>query len=423
MGESDVTGPSQPSAAAEWRASWTLVLAATVGYSISSIPAGSTGVMMGPIEAEFGWSRTEIYSGVALISFIGVLLATFIGAGIDRFGARPIGIAAGAAMSAAIAALALVGESLWQWWALWALVGLASAAMPTVWLTPVAGRFTASRGLAVAIVLSGSGLATFAVPIISHALVEAYGWRGAYMGLGMIWAVLTLPLLLLFFHGGGNPSSGKRTGAAATAPAELPGFTVSQGFRSVNFYKLLLAAFFGIFGGVALIMNLVPVLISTGIPRGSAATVSGLIGIATITGRIAGGWLLDRMSAKLIAALSTSLAAVLPVILLLFPGSAALAAIAIIIYGLVGGAKIGATAYLASRHLGQRAFGTLYGTINASIAFAVGTAPLAANFIYDLTGSYEIVMWAAAPILLLGGAIYASLGTYPDFAPKERSAG
>ena len=54
-------------AAREWRAGWTLVLTAMLGYSISSIPAGSTGVMMAPLAQEFGWSRTEIYSGVSLI--------------------------------------------------------------------------------------------------------------------------------------------------------------------------------------------------------------------------------------------------------------------------------------------------------------------------------------------------------------------
>jgi len=412
-GESDVNEQTRWAAAREWRAGWTLVLTAMLGYSISSIPAGSTGVMMAPLEQEFGWSRTEIYSGVSLISFIAFAVAPFLGAAIDRLGPKAIALTACALFSAGIAGLALVSGELWQWLAAWAVIGLAAAAMPTVWLAPIPARFSASRGLAVAVVLSGSGLSTFLVPMIAHALVESHGWRGGYVGLAAIWAAVTLPLVALFFGGG----SGARGASRSETPerAALPGFTAAQGFASANFWKLFLASFCGIFGGVALIMNLVPVLVSTGIAKGAAAGIAGLVGIATITGRVIGGWLMDRMSAKLIAALSTCMAAVLPVLLLAAPGSAAVAAAGIVTYGLFGGAKVGAIAYLASRHLGQKAFGTLYGTINGGVALAVAIAPLAANFIYDMTRSYEIVMWAAIPMLMLGALIYASLGRYPEF--------
>lgn len=414
-----MTQAERSATAIEWSANWKLVLAATLGLSLASIPAGSTGIMMAPIEEEFGWSRTQIYSGTSLISFIAVCLATFIGMSIDRLGARRIGIAAAVLLCLAIGSLSLVGNSLWQWWACWIFVGLACAAMPTVWLTPVASRFKESRGLAVAIVLSGSGLATFFVPIIAHTLVQNYGWRTGYLGLSMIWALLSLPFLILFFWGSA-PSPARRPGeakAAATGPR--PGLSVREGFTSVTFYKLLFAAFGSIFGGVALVLNLVPVLTSSGIHTGTAATVAGLIGISTIAGRVAGGWLSDRMSAKGIAAASTFAAAALPVALLLFPGSVGGAIFGVLAYGLAGGAKMGALAYLASRHLGERAFGTLYGTINAMIALAVGIAPLAANYIYDVTKSYEPVMWAAVPILAVAALLYVSLSAYPEFGERD----
>jgi MFS family permease len=389
-----------------------------VGYSLSSIPAGSTGVMMGPIERDFGWTRTEIYSGTALISFIGVALATFMGAAIDRLGPRRIAIAAAVLMCGSIAMLSTVEKSIWHWWIGWSFVGIAAATMPTVWLAPVAGRFSASRGLAVAIVLSGSGVATFLVPIISNVLVEHHGWRGAYVGLGAIWAVISIPLILAAFKGPRRSGGTRPSTPSAEERAGLPGLTVRQGFSSPNYYKLLFAAFGSIFGGVAIIMNLVPMLVSTGLSQGTAAPIAGLVGIATITGRVFGGWLMDRMSAKVIAAISTFVASVLPVTLLVAPGSAAAATFGVLAYGLVGGAKVGALAYLASRHLGQRAFGTLYGAITAVVALAVGISPLAANYIYDITRSYEIVLWAAVPVLTIAALLYLSLGPYPEFGDR-----
>lgn len=392
-----------------------------VGYSLASVHAASIGVMMEPIERDLGWSRTQIYSGASLVSFVAMGLATFAGAGIDRFGARRIGIATVVLMCLAIALLSTTGDSLWGWWARWVLVGIAISAMPTVWIAAVAGSFNASRGLAISVALSGSGIGMFLAPIIANALAMEYGWRGGFVGLAAIWGAVTLPLVLLFFHGPKPAPRSTARDAASSEAAALPGLTAREAFRSPTFYKLLFAGAATTLGGVAIILNLVPVLTSLGVDRTNAATLAGLSGIATIVGRVTGGWLLDLVSAKWIAAVASAIAIILPVLLLLFPGSVAAATIGIVIYGMMSGAMIGALVYLASRHFGQRAFGTLYGAINASIAFVVALAPLAANFIYDLTSSYEPVMWAAVPVLIAAGLLYASLGTYPEFARETKT--
>jgi MFS family permease len=399
----------------EWRTGWTLVLSAMVGYSIASMHAGMAGVMMGPVTAEFGWSRTEYYLGVSLVSVVNMVMATFMGLAIDRYGPRPVAIVTSAILFGAVAFMSTTGENLWGWWARWLLVGVGISAMPTVWVTAVAARFRASRGLAVAIALAGSGIGTSAAPVLTHALVESYGWRGGYVGVSAIWAAVAMPLILLFFHGP------KREPAPAAntqqhSRKELPGLTRREGFRSRNFWLLLFGGAGSTLGGVALVMNLVPVLISTGLERGTAASVAGIIGIATIMGRIAGGWLSDHFEARWIAFGATLAAVILPVGLLFSPGSVPVAAVSVALYGFMGGAKVGALAYLAGSYFGQRAFGTLYGAINATIAFAVASAPLLANYIYDLTQSYTPAMWAALPVIVLAALAYLLLGEYPDFS-------
>jgi MFS family permease len=408
-------------ATAEWRENWTLVAAAAAGVSLSAVSTSSLGVMMEPIEQEFGWSRAEISLGTSLVSFIAMGLATFAGLGIDRLGARPVGIMAAVAMCAGIALMSTVGGQLWQWWALWALVGVSSAAMPTVWVASVSSHFVAGRGLAMAIALSGSGISTTLVPIVTQWLVSDFGWRGAYLGIAALWAAVVLPLVLLFFRNTRpKPVAGKSAEKNATAPpADLPGLTAREGFTSLRFYKLAFAAFLSMSAGVALILNLVPVLRSTGLTPATAATVAGIIGISTITGRIVGGWLMDRISAGTIAALSSAGACVLPLLLLMLPGSVVAAAAGVAIYGLMGGAKVPAVVYLASRHFGQRAFGVLYGAINTMIALGVGLGPLIANIVYDATHSYTPVMWTAVPFLALAAVLYLSLGAYPDFDKAE----
>jgi len=417
-GESELTQDGRASAAGEWRTNWTLVAAAAAGISLSAVSTSSLGVMMEPLEREFGWSRAEISLGTSLVSFIGMALATFTGLAIDRLGARIIGILAATLMCAGIGLMSSVGGQLWQWWALWALVGISASAMPTVWVASVSSHFTVGRGLAVAIALSGTGISTSLVPIVAQQMVDSYGWRAAYLGLAAIWAIVVLPLVLLFFRNARrNVASAK--GQPAQPAADLPGLTARQGFASAKFYKLALAAFLSMSAGVAIILNLVPVLRSTGLTPTTAASVAGIIGIATITGRIIGGWLMDRISAGVIAALSSAGAAILPLVLLLLPGSVPAAAAGVAIYGLMGGAKVPAVVYLASRHFGQRAFGVLYGAINTTIALGVGLGPLVANMVYDATHSYTPVMWAAVPFVLLAALLYLSLGRYPEFDKQE----
>ena len=411
---------AQPSASKEWRGGWTLVLASLTGIMVSALPTSSIGVLMEPLEREFGWARAEISSGPGLVSIIAMALATLVGLAIDRFGARPIALTAAGLMLSAIALMSTVSDSLWHWWAIWGLAGVASAAMPAAWLAPITARFSASRGLAMAVALCGSGITNSLAPIVTHYLVENHGWRVAYLGVAAIWALFALPIIVAFFWSGSR--SGGASAKTATASGDLPGLSVREGLSSRAFYQIGIAAFLSTGAGVGIILNLFPVLVSTGISRGDAAWVAGLMGVSTIVGRLCGGWLLDRVEAKVIAALSAFLAIAMPVCLLLAPGSITVAALGVATYGLVGGAKIPAIAYLTSRHLGQKAFGTLYGTINASIALSVAISPVAANLIYDAAKSYNMAMWAAVPALVVAAILYVTLGRYPDFSRKDAAA-
>lgn len=403
------------SARAEWRGGGALlVAAAAAGMSLSAVSSASLGVMMAPIEQDLGWTRTQISFGTSLVPLVAVALGAAAGLTIDRFGARRIAILAALLMCSGIALMSSIGDNLWQWWALWALVGVAGSAMPTVWIAPVSRRFTAGRGLAVAITLSGTGISTSLVPPIANWLVENHGWRAAYLGLAGFWAAVVFPLVFLFFRSAEAPRGVTKADRKAQAAAQ-PGLTARQGFATRAFYTLALAAFLSMSAGVALILNLVPVLRSTGLTAAVAASIAGIIGVATILGRIVGGALMDRMSAKAIAAVSAGGAAVLPAALLLFPGSPVAAAVAVFIYGLFGGAKVPALVYLASRHFGARAFGVLYGAVNMMVALGVGLGPVIANYVFDITRSYSPVMWTAVPFLLAAALLYASLGRYPDF--------
>jgi MFS family permease len=200
------------------------------------------------------------------------------------------------------------------------------------------------------------------------------------------------------------------------------GLTARQAFRSAAFYKLASASIVANFIGIAIILNLIPILRWNQLTPTNAAQVASLVGIFTIVGRVIGGAFIDRIDARFIAGGASFMLVTLPVLLMLFPGNMTAAIVGVITMGLMGGAQSPCIAYLASRHIGQRAYATVYATIMAVMSLGVGLGPLFANLIFDMTQSYSLVMWAALPMITIGALLFISLGAYPDFAKEEEKA-
>ena len=405
------------SARDEWRRHWPLVGTTTAAVSLSVLPTASFGVMLGSIEADSGWTRAEISSGPTLVSICALFLATLAGYAIDRLGARRIGLFVALSMVVGIALMSTAGGSLWQWWAIWAIFAFAAAANPAVWLTPVSGLFNAGRGTAIAVTLSGIGITMTIVPPFTHYLNEAYGWRNGYLALAAIWGAVVLPLVFLLFRGAEEAGPNKPETEKAD-PDSLPGLTVREGFRRAAIWKMLGAGFAASLAAVSVVMNLVPILVSTGMDKGSAAWLAGFSGLGSLAGMVVGGPLLDRFSARSIIVVTTLLPMSLPLGLLFAPTSIPVMTAAVLLSGAMGGVRISAIVYLVSRYFGARSFGTFYGTVSTTTGVSAGLGPILANYVYDLNHSYELVIWAALPGYVLAAALYASLGAYPDFGDE-----
>lgn len=405
------------SALAEWRTSWTVAITAMLGCSYTSIHVYSIGVFIFPLEAEFGWTRAQISSGMMILGVVGVLLSPFVGAAIDRWGPRRIGLTGAVLHLCTFASLSLVSANILSWWAAWLIVSTSAVFIsPTVWAAAVSSLFHKSRGLALAVALTGTALSSMAVPALGHTLVEQLGWRGAYVGISLSYAVVTLPLLWLFFYGASDRQRGHaRSGVEPAAPtAVLSGMTAREAFLSRKYLSLSLGAAALMFASGGILVNLVPILKADGLSVGTAAWIAGMTGIGTITGRLVTGWLLDRYQANVVGALGVVLPIFTAGLLLAFPGSIPLAIAAVLLLGLNLGSEVDAVGYLVARHFGLLAFGALFGTIIGITNLLLGVGPLVANHIYDLTRSYDTFLWIAIPTCLVASLFFLSVGRNPD---------
>lgn len=408
-------------ARAEWSRNWRVVVPGFGGIMLVSAHGHALGVMIRPLEEAFGWPRAQISAGFMFISVMALLVAPLVGRAVDRFGPRRIALLGVPVYCLTLSSLSLAGPDVLTWWALWFLVALgAMTILPVVWISVLNGSFVKSRGLAMAVALSGTGLGAAVFPYLTETLVESLGWRMAYAALAGICFLAVYPVTLLFF----------REGTAPTAPDphiddrtdEPEGPSARAQALSGRFFRLAAASAIFAVASCALTNNMVPVLIGEGLVPARAAATAGLLGIGSITGRLVGGVLLDRFDANKVAAASVLLP-VLPVAVLLWTEASPLwAGIACLILGLSVGTELDACAYLVARHFGTRNFGSLFGFINGLLLFGAGLAPLTANHIYDVTRSYDLVLWGLLPLFVATALLFLSLGSRASEHPQSAGA-
>jgi predicted MFS family arabinose efflux permease len=400
----------------ELRQHWRVLPPCLAGITLCSTHGYSLGVMIPVLERAFGWPRAEIALGLTIISTIALVGAPLVGLAIDRFGPRRIALSGVLLFCFALAMLSTTHD-LTSWLLLWVLLGAGNMLiLPTVWTKAINHYFDANRGLALALALCGTGVAAAFVPSLTNALIEHFGWRHAYVGLGLIGAAITFPTVWLLFR---LPAESGRQGEATGVPRQVQGVSAREGFAQPRFLKLAGATLLFSITICALTTNLVPVLLARGMTPATAAGIAGLLGIGSITGRLVGGFLLDRFDAARVAAVSVAMPIVTVALLLAFP-SDRVAALACLILGLAVGTEVDCCAYLAARHFGLRSFGTLFGTMNGLMLFGNGIAPVLANHVYDVTRSYDIVLWAQVPACLGTILLFLLLGPYPQLEPAEQ---
>lgn len=414
----DKAGEGHGGGIGEFRQHWRILPPSLLGIMLCSLHGYSLGVMIPRLEQEFGWPRAQISAGMLIISVIALFAAPMVGLAVDRLGPRRIALFGIPFFCTTLAALSAASANIVTWWGLWVLLAIGNMfVLPTIWTQAINGYFDRARGKALAIALCGTGLSAAFVPSLTNWLAENYGWRQAYIGLALIGAALTLPPALLLFH----PRRAAAPGDAGASALVGRGVSVREGLRMPSFLKLAGATILYSVALCALTTNAVPVLLSRGMTAAEAAGLAGLLGLGSVTGRLAGGFLLDRFDAAKVAAVSVVMPVVAVLILLFLPGDMA-AGVACLIVGLSVGTEVDCCAYLAARHFGLKSFGTLFGAMNGAMLFGNGLAPVMANYVYDVTRSYGPVLWFQIPACLITALLFLWLGPYPAFAEVEAEA-
>ena len=150
----------------EFKSGWKVLVAGMLGVmcGASPLPFNTIGFVLGPLNAEFGWSFASISAGVTVFGITASLLAPVIGALADRIGVRIIALASLFAFALSFAAMGLIPGSQSAWFGMWFMIGLVSmGSTPVTWSRAINMWFYRSRGLALGLLLVGTSIAALTV--------------------------------------------------------------------------------------------------------------------------------------------------------------------------------------------------------------------------------------------------------------------
>jgi MFS family permease len=401
---------------------WWIVFATVCGLIVGSgaVNVFAFSVFLKPITAELGIGRGTFSSALTLHSALGALSCPLIGWLVDRWGARRVMIPGMIVYAAATASYALIQASPFTiTYLIFAITGIVTAVgSPVPYATVITQWFDRQRGLALGIGIAGVGLGVAIVPQLAAALIAAFGWRAAYLGLGAAIIIIGFVPVAVFLREPPQVSQAQRRAAAAA----LPGVEAGAAFRSGLFWALAVAFFLDVIAINGTLTHIIALLTDRGIAlQAATATMSG-VGIALIFGRIASGWCLDRLWGPYVAVTFF----VLPMIGIALLASGAVGFVPFlgaILLGLGIGAEIDLMAFFAGRYFGARNYAKIYGTMFGIFAFGVGIGPTLSGASFDRFHSYTPIFFVYEAMLAVSCAIFLRLGPYPYPAREPAPSG
>src|ERR1700723_1062036 len=230
---SATTTPRAANESSRRYAGWVVVASAFAGVMVSFAPIVPYpfSLFLNPLHAAFGWKREAIGGTFALAAITVALVSPFIGLLLDRFPPRRILLPSIFIFALALASLSRLRPDIRQFYLTFFVLGLvANGTAQFAYARTVLSWFHKHRGLALALVLTGSGVGSILIPPLTQWAIEHHGWRSAYVMLGGI-ALLGIPLTALLVRNRPDPIVVQEHTAAV-------GTTASAALRSASFWIL-----------------------------------------------------------------------------------------------------------------------------------------------------------------------------------------
>lgn len=403
-----------------------LTLLVTAG--IRSTP----GVLIVPIEHEFGWSRATISIAVSVNLLLYGLMGPFAAAFFDKFGVRRTMVTALVLLVIGVCTTTLITRP-WHMILIWGVVVGCGAGMTAYSLsaTVVSRWFHKSQGTVMGVLTASAATGQLLfLPFLAQ-LTHHYGWRKATIAIACA-ALVILPLVLFFMRNqpadkkllayGEEPHSNDVSPSSASPhrnPFHVAILGLQRGLVSRDFW-LLSGSFFicgastnGLIG-----THLIPACVDHGIPEVRAAGLLALMGVLDLIGTTFSGWLSDRYNSRYLLCCYYGLRGLS---LMGLPYALAgpewgLSAFAIF-YGLDWIATVPPTVKLTAEAFGRASVGIMFGWIFASHQIGAALSATFAGSVRTYLGDYMFAFLLSGLMCLFAAGLVLRINKKSAAAP------
>ncbi|MBU8868495.1 MFS transporter [Paenarthrobacter aromaticivorans] len=417
-----VTKPAR--ARSELTQGWRPLLGAVALYGGSPIILLQTGgLFIQPIREATGLP-VSVIAIAPIVTLMLALAQPAVGALMERTGTRPLAIGALCTMVAGLIALAALPASEATFLTVAILIGLGGSLGFTATTAKYLSQwFRKNFGLAFGIVGGAASLIPLlAIPLITPAIYSS-GWRAGYWVLTGFVALISLPIVLWGFR---EPKTALFDDSVAgenqkgSSPTEQ-----SASYRYVltdaRFWVLMLSIALVTLALGGFIAHLQPMLLMSGIPVGTATTMTMAILMGVLTGRILGGFLLDRIWPYLVPIIVLTAAAIAAFTLTTSASTLAVPLLLVTVFtiGMAQGAEADFPAFFLLREFGPKRFAVIsgYAFLIAGVCASLGGITFSA--LRDLTGNYTIAGYLGAAFYGGGMVLMVVVGALSRRAARQ----
>ncbi|MDQ6834221.1 MAG: MFS transporter, partial [Chloroflexota bacterium] len=388
---------------------WIVVGVTAVTLITSAGERSVPGVLIHPLEQEFGWSAAAISVAISIGLLLFGLMGPIAGRLMDRSGPRRL-MVIGLLLIVVSTSTSAAMTQLWQLVLLWGVVsGIGTGMVATVLGAAVANRwFVEKRGLVMGIFGGATSAGQLLFVQLNVRLIVTIGWRGAVLVLAGVAVLVLVPVLFLMENSpadvGAEPYGGVPQ-PAAIAGTEAMGGIMRRAVRVPEFW--LLAGSFFVCGATSnglIGTHFIAHSVDHGISQTTAASALALMGAMNFVGTIGSGFLTDRYDPRKLLACYYTFRGLSLLILPFVSGFAGLAVFAVF-FGLDYIATVPPTATLAADIFGRKHVGIVFGWIFCAHQFGAASAAYFGGLIRSTLGAYSLAFIVGGIVALTGGIL------------------
>lgn len=367
--------------------------------------------------SDLGWSRGDLALSISVGAVLAAIVSPFAGAIVDKHGPSKIMAVSAFATGGCLILLGSV-SSLWHAYIIFSLLAVFRVGFVSIpVMAMVSNWFSERRGRAMGITTAGQGLGGLALSPLSIYLISNLGWRVSWGAIGLLtWVLMIPPAMLVAKHRpedmglavDGKLPADAMTSSVAKGSEASPPINDKQSIREMlkmpAFWFIALLTSLYLFGHVSIFQHGFSMFTDKGIPAMTAGTMIGIIGLFSLSGKVALGYLADKISVRYVMIIALVLAA-LSILPLFWTQLGWGAWVFIVFWGFWECGVIALQPLLVASLFDRAIIGKMLGVFNIFMVIPQLIGAPFMGYTFDITGSYDLALSVFAVFYIMSAIL------------------